>query len=98
LIILLIFLHRIGTLLGSTGLRKQVERYALVFAIAFVVVAASIAGLVVGLLKHQSEIVVLIGLVVVLVSAALMLVMQANLLRSAREVIQHRALRPANDS
>jgi hypothetical protein len=98
LIILLIFLHRIGTLLGSNGLRKQVERYALVFAIAFVVVVASIAGLVVGLLKHQSEIVVLIGLVVVLVSAALMLVMQANLLRSAREVIQRRALRPANDS
>jgi hypothetical protein len=98
LIILLIFLHRIGTLLGSNGLRKQVERYALMFAIAFVVVAASIAALVVGLLKHPSEIVVLIGLVVVLVSAALMLVMQANLLRSAREVIQRRALRPANDS
>jgi len=100
LIVLLVFLHKIGSYFGSRELRRQVIRFAISYVTG--VIGAG-AFMVIGIWRIASAtrsttvgvfLVCLIGMGAIMV----LLVMQANLYSLARDVIRRRTSDPAKES
>jgi len=91
LLALLTFLHRIGNHLHSADLCKNVERYAVAVALSLPFLFSGIVMMAVGPVGATG------GIPFVALPIGILLMMQVNLLRLAREVIRRQVTATANE-
>jgi hypothetical protein len=107
-IIMLIFLHKVGTLLQSDALCKQVVRYAIWYGVGVGVIVVGVCGFFgmmflgfISAVRGRGEglgAIFMMGLIGLLIVSTIitLLVMYSALLALARDVIRRKALGPAS--